>query len=1178
MPRRVTSAQFIGRADALVLLDDLLESTRLGQGDVLLIAGEAGVGKTRLVAELITRARHRGLLPLTGWCVEHGDQVTPLAPVADIVRELLARTPAAELDDVIGPAGADLAALLPDLGPTGELSRSPASVGRLFEGVLGVLRRLSARQPVVTVVEDLHWADESTRQLLAFLAPRLMDHPVLLVATYRSDELHRRHPLRPFLVSVERSVRPERIDLVPFTPTELAELVAAVTQTAADRQFTAALHARSGGNGFFAEELLAKGRRASFPPLLRDAVMARTTELDPTALSVLRTAAAGGPVINTAVLRSACELNPPTLDSAIEALVDGGLWVRDGQILRFRHELTREVVEAEFTAGDRAAVHGSLAAAITDIEPSRTGDIARHWAISGDQPRALETAAAAARAAVAMGAHAEALLQFERILEWWDRVPDAAMRARFSHGEVLLEAADTAGRARWFSRALGLGRQAVTELSGGDPVAQGLACLRLVDWAWFAEQGDDAQQLIDRANAVIPADPPTPALALALAWRALLLAEDGSERAPRLAAEAEELARSCGAERAEAHAALTLATFRCASGDPAGLAELRACIGPARSLRCALEAGRAYHSLAAYSYQFGRYTDVLDLEAEALEYCAAAGIYRVYGIMIELAVIRSLARLGRWSAAETRVTRVCAEFGDQPVEHFTLAGSWGLIAIRQGRLDGVGDMIADATARMHDHTSALGPTATAAVELAAAQGRVTDVPPIVDEALDRILPRYARDAADLVASAVGVLADVASTPKQTTGPRSPADLERRAEAWCVRVERSCAPTMLDCIPDLAPRLELARTELSRLSGDSSPHRWAELVGAWDRIGATYDGCYARSRLAEALLVGPDKRSVDARTEARSLLSDARHSATRMGAAPLVAGIDALARRAHLTLDLEPPGDRPTSTVNHAGAHAFGLTDREDEVLRLVVDGYSNGQIRSGTVHQSEDGQRSRVQHPSQTGCLEPSSSRRRRDVPSCLTVMPTWTSHSCAAPRADDDRRHDPAEPRMGGWSLRHLGDNGCWPSSLLRSRPSIRHNGHESSGNPSPSSVTAGDRTGLTGDIRTALSEATALLGRELGGQRWRQVCCWPSARRARVRGAGLDGRRGLVRRRRGKLRRRRSCIGAAAGALGPCRTAEPGAGRQGREGRRAEGAGGDRRTVGHQAGQLPGRSVRHG
>lgn len=158
---------------------------------------------------------------------------------------------------------------------------------------------------------------------------------------------------------------------------------------------------------------------------------------------------------------------------------------------------------------------------------------------------------------------------------------------------------------------------------------QGLACLRLVDWAWFAEQGDEAQRLIDRAIAVIPADPPTPTPALALAWRALLLAEGGFEQAPRLAAEAEKLARSCGAERAEAHAALTQATFRCSSGTPTGLAELRARIGPARSLRCALVAGRAYHNLAAYPYQFGRYTDVLELEPEALEFCAAAGIYWV---------------------------------------------------------------------------------------------------------------------------------------------------------------------------------------------------------------------------------------------------------------------------------------------------------------------------------------------------------------------------------------------------------------------------------------------------------------------------------------------------------------------------------------------------------------------
>ena len=251
-------------------------------------------------------------------------------------------------------------------------------------------------------------------------------------------------------------------------------------------------------------------------------------------------------------------------------------------------------------------------------------------------------------------------------------------------------------------------------------------------------------------------------------------------------------------------------------------------------------------------------------------------------------------------------------------------------------------MIADAAARMHDHASALGSTATAAVELAGADGRVGDIPPIVDVALDRILPRFARDAADLVASAVGALADLAPQDGLRSASNRLEDIDHRVDGWRAQVETVCTPTVLDRIPDLAPRLQLIRTEQARLRGQSPLPRWAELVRAWDRLDARYDGSYARRRLAEALLVGPAGRSADARAEARTLLSDARRSAAGMGAVPLVTAIDTLARRAHLTLDAQPAGHRPAAT-SHADP-GFGLTEREGEVLRLVIDGYSNGQI------------------------------------------------------------------------------------------------------------------------------------------------------------------------------------------------------------------------------------------
>lgn len=940
MPRRLTSARFIGRGEVLALVDELLTSTRLGQGDVVLVSGEAGVGKTRLIAELTARARGVGFLTLTGWCVEDGDQVMPLAPVIDMVRDLVAGIPGTEPGGVPGSVGRDLAGLIGDfdLGGGPDRRSAPAASERWCEGVLGALRRVSQDRPVVVVVEDLHWADQSTRQLLAFLAPRLMDYPVLLAMTYRSDELHRRHPLRPFLVSLERAVRPEQIELAPFTADELAELVAAVTQTSPDPAFVSTLQDRCGGNAFFAEELLAAGRRTNLPALVRDAVLARVEGVGRTYTSVLRTAAAAGPRIDTAVLAAACGLDASAVDAAAQALTDKGLWVRDGD-LRFRHELTREVIQAELPAGDRAAVHASLATALATLQPHRTGDIARHWALAGDQPRALQASVAAGRAAAAVGAAAEAFLQFERALELWDRVPDAAALAQLSLGEVLLEAADAAGRARLFGRAVSLGRRAVARLTDADPAAQALACLRGADWAWFAEADDGAGAFVQRAIELTPPRPPSPTRALALAWQALLLADEGAADAGDRAAEAIDMARACGARRAELHACITVAAHRCLTGDPAGLAQLRAAVESARTLGFPLEVGRAYHSLAGYSQLFGRHTDVLDLEQEALDYCAAAGIGRVYGPMVELNVIRSLQRLGRWTAVEARVSRIDTEFDGQPLEHFTLAGSWGLILVRQGRLDGVADMVADALARLHDHISELGPTATTAVELAAAQGRSTDIPAIIEATLDRILPLHPRGAADLLASALGELANQPARPAPTDTA-----LARRVGSWYTRVHVACTTSLAQGVfPDLGPRLALARTELARLHGDPCTTGWAALIPAWDGLDAHYESSYTRWRLAESILNDHQRRpTAEARAEARTLLTAARRSAGDMGAVPLLDQIDALARRAHLKLD--PPPDAPTVHSSSPAADGFGLTDRELEVLHLVSDGYSNGQI------------------------------------------------------------------------------------------------------------------------------------------------------------------------------------------------------------------------------------------
>ncbi|HEY5878368.1 MAG TPA: AAA family ATPase [Nakamurella sp.] len=939
--RRASSSRFIGRVEQIALFDDVLGDLvvldGVGRGEVLLVGGEAGVGKTRLADEWSDRARLAGVAVVRGWCVEHGDDTMPLAPIADILRDVAAGA-SLEPDDVLGPKVDDLSRLVPDLDLRAEHppSQSVKSMATLCDGVLRVLLGLSARRPLAVVLEDLHWSDASTRQLLMFLAPRVTRHRIALILTYRSDELHRRHPLRPFLASLRRVVRPEQIDLLPFTKDELTDLVAEVTGASPEPRVVGGLHDRCAGNAFFAEELLA-GEALGRPSLvLRDAVLARTEGLGEDALTLLGTAAAAGARAGASVLAAASGLDPNRFAEAVEAVAAAGLCIQDGDRISFRHELAREIVEDEMLTGDRPGVHAALASAMQALTLHRMGEIARHWLLAGDRGAALQASVAAGRAATEIAADAEALTQFERALELWDMVPDPAMLAGCDHVDLLMDAADAAGRARLFGRAVALGRRGIAETASGNPDAEGAACLRMLTWAWFCLEDEDIARLIERAGRVVE-DPPGGRTALALAWQAMLALSTrehdrtGVDVARPIARRAVELARAGGHVQAEALAEVTLGVCTCVERNPDGLREIRSALEKAKAGGFAMEAGWAYDDLAFYLSEFRRYDDVIDLEQEAIDYCTAAGIQRVQGVMIALSVIRALERRGRWQAVERRVEGLRADFGTLDIEHLTLADSWGLIRVRQGRLDHVQDLVDVTFSRMGDHRSVIGPTTVTAIELAAAGGSVAGVPDMVDSALDRILPRFAESAGAVVAAGIRALADFHGRSSTGAGLDDRQPLRHRADRWLDLVRQAQPPLV-------PPWMLTAEAERSRLD-DSGETQWRAAVAAWRDLGAPYERAYTQWRLCETMLSGSERQSADTRAEARTMLVEARRIADELEAAPLREQIELLGARAHLSLDVIPR--KPEGTGRN---DQMGLTERESEVLRLVAQGYSNGQI------------------------------------------------------------------------------------------------------------------------------------------------------------------------------------------------------------------------------------------
>jgi predicted ATPase len=257
MARTVTASHFVGRAAELGRLHAALESVRAGNPLTLYVAGEAGVGKTRLVTRFAEQVTESGGQVLLGSCIDLGEGALPYGPLVQALRGLGRGLTSADVASLLGSARPLLARVLPELAPADEADESepaPPGIGsssqaRLFEAFLALLERLAERSTTAVVIEDLHWADRSTLDLLTFLVRNLRSAP-LLVLTYRTDELYRRHPLRPFLAELDRSARVARLDIDRFDRAEIADLLQGNLGSSPPEDLVEQIFRRSGGNAF----------------------------------------------------------------------------------------------------------------------------------------------------------------------------------------------------------------------------------------------------------------------------------------------------------------------------------------------------------------------------------------------------------------------------------------------------------------------------------------------------------------------------------------------------------------------------------------------------------------------------------------------------------------------------------------------------------------------------------------------------------------------------------------------------------------------------------------------------------------------------------------------------------------------------------------------------------------
>ncbi len=946
MARRVSSPQIVGRADALAAITAALDRAAEGEPAVVLVSGEAGVGKTRVVREAARAGEERGAQLLWGECVATGNGELPYAPLVGALRPLVADLRGADRAAVLGDARDELARLLPALGPGDD--RAPAteaSPQRLFELLLGVLGRLGERAPVMLVIEDVHWADVATEHLLAFLARNLRSQQLLVLVTWRTDEPRPRDSLQRLLAELIRDARVQRVELESLAREETVLQVRGIVGTDAGALGDWA-HARGGGNPYFTEELVATreaGLDGVLPDSLRAVLLTRMAGVSAAATRVLRVVATAGDRVEHDVVERAAGLDDAATAAAVHELLDAHVLARERDSSRygFRHALAREALYGELLASERQALHASVASALEAAvgAPERGAAewaaLAHHWHAAGDPRRALGAAIAAAEAATAVYAYADARHQLERARTLWTQLAPADRPDGIDEAELLRRLADAARLGGRWDEALPIADAALAALpASADP--RRAARLELL----ISTLHRDTRVAVAHARRALELLPPGPsaersAAALRTASAYVYGELPSDQRA--LALEALEAARAAGATADEGAAYRLIGSALAWGGQvEGGLTYLRKARDAALAHESHEDYVRAIDYLGAALLMLGRTDEALATYEGAMEQVRRFGLVLSHGIWIDANAAECEIRLGRWPAARARITRLLAARTEHADTRLFTLGVALLLAARQGEDADAPEHEREALALLHANVSpgAVAFAYLALTELALARGDRQRARTLVADARARIRFGDLQLWPALLNLGLRAEADLAERVRDRGEPTADAQARRAtadelAEAvWWYGFE---IPTVERAPPETFAHWDIAHAELARIDGIPQPDLWRQIAGRWDALAQPYQGIYARLREAEAHLQTGERRA------AAQALRGAHATAVALGALPLRGDTEALAKRARIAL--------PEVTGDAADAGPpLDLTRRELTVLELIAAGRTNRQI------------------------------------------------------------------------------------------------------------------------------------------------------------------------------------------------------------------------------------------